>query len=67
MILSAGHTRTSIMRLSIGGGHFVEPEIILPETRAMFERQADRKKKALAGNGFNNIFVLIVLKPLSVL
>jgi len=55
------------MRLSIGGGHFVEPEIILPETRAMFERQADRKKKALAGNGFNNIFVLIVLKPLSVL
>ena len=44
-----GHTRTSILRLSIGGGQFTEPEIILPETRAIFERQAQRKMKALAG------------------
>ena len=50
IILCAAHTRTSILRLSIGGGHFTEPEIILPETRALFERQAQRKNKALAGS-----------------
>ena len=50
LILSAAHTRTSLLRASDGGGHFTEPEFILPETRALLERQAHRKKKLLAGS-----------------
>jgi len=57
---STGHTRTSLMRASDtgAGGRFSEPEIILPETRALFERQAQRKKKLIAGNS-SGIFCFV--------
>jgi len=47
--MSSAHTRTSLMRTSDTGGRFSEPEIILPETQALFQRQAQRKQKLLAG------------------
>jgi len=37
------------MRASDTGGRFSQPELILPETRAIFERQDQRRKKILAG------------------
>lgn len=49
VVSHAAHTRTSLMRASVAGGHFCEPEFILPETRLLFERQAQRKKQILAG------------------
>ena len=37
------------MRASVSAGLFTEPEVILPETRALFDRQAQIKMKQLAG------------------
>ncbi|KAL3878601.1 hypothetical protein ACJMK2_030937 [Sinanodonta woodiana] len=42
--LSAGHTRTSLLRTLNSSGSFQPEEWLLPETRQLFERQAYKQK-----------------------
>jgi len=65
-----GHTRTSIMRASDAGGHFAHPELMLPETRAMFEQQDRRRQRLLAGLFIlisHQLLMLVIFTSLSVI
>lgn len=52
--LSASHTKTSMLRTLNSSGRFSPNEWLLPETRSLFEKQAERQKElALVLQRFN--------------
>lgn len=44
-----GHTKTSMLRTLNSSGRFSPNEWLLPETRALFEKQAERQKELALG------------------
>jgi len=44
-----GHTRTSLLRTLNSSGHFSSDEWLMPETRQLFEKQAQRQKQLAIG------------------
>lgn len=44
-----GHTKTSMLRTLNSSGRFSPNEWLLPETRSLFEKQAERQKELALG------------------
>jgi hypothetical protein len=61
--LLSAHTRTSLLRQLGGkGGQFDEPVWLLPETRALFIKQAERQKQLV--DGWKKIQYALIIIPI---
>ena len=49
VVQCSGHTKTSMLRTLNSSGRFSPNEWLLPETRALFERQAEKQKQLAIG------------------